>query len=294
MDPGNRTIDYDFDVFISYASEDRHLIRPFVHALEDAGLRVWWDQGEITIGDRLSEKISQGLTKSRYGIVIISPYFVGKHWPEAELRSLLARETATGNTVILPIRLTITHSELADKYPLLADIVTAELSEDVSLLVKTVLLKIERARPSPPKSPTSSNVEKVPDGPHQRQTSWWLSPLVVVKLPYVGGVIAAVSLALLILPSSVPLIGGEPIMQHLVGVITGGAQIKPPPEMDWSVPAALTHPSPADAAGPVGYRGPDGRRLRAGARADRAGRRDRRRFLRLADHERGPRGSEPR
>jgi hypothetical protein len=46
-------------VFISYASQNRALIRPFVQALTAAGLSVWWDQ-EIDRGhwgSRIQEEL---------------------------------------------------------------------------------------------------------------------------------------------------------------------------------------------------------------------------------------------
>jgi hypothetical protein len=32
------------DIFFSYASTDRSRIEPLVHALEAAGLQLWWDR----------------------------------------------------------------------------------------------------------------------------------------------------------------------------------------------------------------------------------------------------------
>ena len=143
MPKSNVDQDYQFDVFVSYAWQDRDYILPLINALQEIGLRVWWDHHEITLGDRLTKAIDDGLSNSRYGIVIISASFIGKHWPEAELRSLLTRATSTDDKVLLPIRLGITHSEFAHAYPLLADIVTEELGQDVSSIVPSVLRAIK-------------------------------------------------------------------------------------------------------------------------------------------------------
>ena len=133
---------YPFDIFVSYASEDRPSIVPLVRALEHIGLRVWWDQGEVTLGDRLSHQIDKGLARSRYGIVIISSSFIGKHWPESELRSLLTRATTSDQKVLLPIRLGIGHAAFAKAYPLLSDIVTEELDKDIDRLLPNILRAI--------------------------------------------------------------------------------------------------------------------------------------------------------
>ena len=59
-----------YDVFISHASEDKEeVVRPLANALRKAGLKVWYDEFELHIGDSLRRKIDQGLAKSRFGIV---------------------------------------------------------------------------------------------------------------------------------------------------------------------------------------------------------------------------------
>lgn len=75
-----------WDVFISHASEDKEaVVRPMAAALVQAGLRVWYDEFTLTLGDGLRESIDRGLAQSRYGIVVLSPSFFGKRWPQQEL-----------------------------------------------------------------------------------------------------------------------------------------------------------------------------------------------------------------
>jgi hypothetical protein len=54
-----------WDVFISYASEDRQsLVKPLADLLAGMGVRAWWDQFELKVGDSLIEKITLGLSRS--------------------------------------------------------------------------------------------------------------------------------------------------------------------------------------------------------------------------------------
>src|SRR6185437_4804650 len=80
-----------YDCFVSYAGEDREMVRKLVAMLRTRSLGVWWDKGEITLGDKLTKKIEEGLGRSRYGLVIVSENFIDKHWPEAEIRALASR-----------------------------------------------------------------------------------------------------------------------------------------------------------------------------------------------------------
>jgi hypothetical protein len=52
----------EYDVFISHASEDKEgIVRPLANALKNEGLRVWYDEFELKIGDSLRRKIDRGL-----------------------------------------------------------------------------------------------------------------------------------------------------------------------------------------------------------------------------------------
>lgn len=111
----------DFDLFISHASEDKEsLVRPLVKALTSFGLRVWYDEVSLKVGDSLSRSIDSGLAKSTFGVVVLSKSFLEKPWTEYELRGLVAREMA-GGKVILPMWFGITHGQLLEFSPSLAD-----------------------------------------------------------------------------------------------------------------------------------------------------------------------------
>ena len=92
-----------WDFLISHASEDKEAIaRPLAEALRSKGKKVWYDDFSLKVGDSLRESIDYGLAHSSFGIVILSPRFFEKHWPNKELDGLAAREV-NGAKVILPV-----------------------------------------------------------------------------------------------------------------------------------------------------------------------------------------------
>ena len=92
-----------WDVFISYASEDREEVAgPLATNLSGWGLRVWFDQSALRLGDSLRRSIDGGLALSQFGVIVLSPAFLGKHWPNYELDGLAQRET-DGSKVLLPL-----------------------------------------------------------------------------------------------------------------------------------------------------------------------------------------------
>ena len=141
----NETLARDYDVFISHATEDKDdIVRPLANALISAGLRVWYDEFELRIGDSLRRKIDAGLVKSRFGIVVLSHSFFAKNWPQYELDGLVTREM-TGEQVILPLWHRITKEEVMAKSPSLADKVArstadftvAEIAEEIADVIKS-------------------------------------------------------------------------------------------------------------------------------------------------------------
>jgi len=109
-----------FDVFISHASEDKEdFVRPLAAELVRLGLRVWYDEWTLKLGDSLRQKIEDGLVTCEYGIVVLSRHFFAKNWTNAELDGLFAREME-GHKVILPVWHDITKQEVLQHSPMLA------------------------------------------------------------------------------------------------------------------------------------------------------------------------------
>jgi len=113
--------DEAYDVFISHASEDKDtIIRSLATELVEQGLRVWYDEFALRIGDSLRQKIDKGLAKSRVGLVVLSPSFIAKGWTNYELDGIVTR-TVSGEQILLPIWHNITKQEVIDFSPSLAD-----------------------------------------------------------------------------------------------------------------------------------------------------------------------------
>lgn len=139
-----------WDVFISHATEDKSAVAdPLAQALTKAGLSVWYDTYELDIGDRLRRSIEQGLNKSRYGIIVLSPDFFKKHWPQIELDGLAQREE-NGQKVILPIWYKVTAEDVKEFSPLLADRIAARWDNGIDSVVQSIVRVVKRSEPQPP------------------------------------------------------------------------------------------------------------------------------------------------
>jgi hypothetical protein len=138
----------ELDAFISHASEDKgEIVRPLAQELQKKGLRVWFDEFELTVGDSLTESIDKGLTTSRYGIVILSKSFFDKNWPEYELRGLKQRQLNSERNVILPLWYGIDKNDIVNYSPTLADIMAQKINENNITEVSNTLVSIINDRP---------------------------------------------------------------------------------------------------------------------------------------------------
>ncbi len=140
----------EWDVFISHASEDKDdFVRHLADRLRGSGLRVWFDEFTLAVGDSLRRSIDRGLARSRYGIVVISPNFLQKDWPQRELDGLVAREI-NSIKVILPVWHNIGADEIRSYSPTLADRMAVSSSKGIDHVTSQLILAIQKdaaARP---------------------------------------------------------------------------------------------------------------------------------------------------
>ena len=99
---------YEFDVAVSFAGEDRELVKEIVSRLKDAGKRVFYDADyqSATWGEDLIEYLDQIYrVKARYTIMFISRFYAEKMWTRHERRSALERALEQRSRYVLPVRL---------------------------------------------------------------------------------------------------------------------------------------------------------------------------------------------
>lgn len=140
-DPQSTTAEAIWDVFVSHATEEEPFVRQLAEVLQAAGLKVWYDRFTLRVGDSLRRSIDEGLARSKFGIVVLSPYFFAKEWPQRELDGLVAREIE-GRKVILPVWHNIDVDEVRRFSPPLADRVAVKSSAGLDKVAEELLRAI--------------------------------------------------------------------------------------------------------------------------------------------------------
>jgi hypothetical protein len=134
---------FEWDAFICHATEDKgQFVRELADKLREKGLRIWYDEFTLKVGDSLRQSIDKGLANSKYGIVVLSPNFFTKKWPQDELNGLAAKER-NSQKVILPVWLDVDEEYICQFSPMLADRFAAKCSTGMGKVINDLLAAIK-------------------------------------------------------------------------------------------------------------------------------------------------------
>jgi len=83
-----KRIERNFDVFVSYNSEDRNEVRTIATYLQSAGLLPWFDQNELRPGQDWLTKLQEDIAQVKSCVVVIGRSGLGP-WQKAEVNSAI-------------------------------------------------------------------------------------------------------------------------------------------------------------------------------------------------------------
>lgn len=99
--------EYDYDVTLSFAGEDRGYVEQVAAALNALGIRVFYDrfeQVDLWGKDLYTHLDAVYRKRARYCVIFVSRHYAEKLWPNHERRSAQARAFEEKSEYILPIR----------------------------------------------------------------------------------------------------------------------------------------------------------------------------------------------
>jgi hypothetical protein len=80
-----------WDVFVSYAKEDREVTTQLARALRDQGIRVYLDEWEQRVGDLTAVGSSDAVDDSVHGLMAVSTTSMQNDWVRAQYNALLVK-----------------------------------------------------------------------------------------------------------------------------------------------------------------------------------------------------------
>ncbi|WP_129779438.1 toll/interleukin-1 receptor domain-containing protein [Peristeroidobacter soli] len=151
-----------WDLFISYASEDRiPFVTTLANGLNAQGYKVWYDEFSLVPGDSLRRSIDHGLARSAAGIVVLSPSFFEKEWPQMELSALTGQEVASGKPLV-----TIWHNMDRDAVARYSPLIADKIAIPSGLGITDVIEKIKQALHARLNRDTSAAIGQFSEGRH--------------------------------------------------------------------------------------------------------------------------------
>ena len=118
-----------YDLFLCHAWDDRKgVAKELSDKLTEKGIKVWFSEKNLPLGSTMLREIDKGLSKSRAGIVLVTPAFLkrveGEGVADKELSALLAKDR------LIPIVHNTTYEALRNVSPLLGSRSGLDTSED--------------------------------------------------------------------------------------------------------------------------------------------------------------------
>jgi small GTP-binding protein len=99
------TKEHQFDVFLSYASEDVAVVRAMAERLRSDGLRVWFDEWETQPGTTPEGALENGLEQSHALVFCMSANAFGAEWARLESSTFRFRDPLNRGRRFVPVRL---------------------------------------------------------------------------------------------------------------------------------------------------------------------------------------------
>ena len=82
---------FNYDVFHSYSSKDKAVVRALAKRLEADGLQVWFDEWALKPGDNILANIEEGLEQSRVLLLCMSANAFGSDSSRLNLHTALTQ-----------------------------------------------------------------------------------------------------------------------------------------------------------------------------------------------------------
>jgi hypothetical protein len=96
---------FRYDVFLSYSSKDKLVVRALAERLKSSGLKVWLDEWEVRPGDDILGRIEEGMEASRVMVFCISKHATGSQWTKLEQGTVRFRDPINKARRFIPLRL---------------------------------------------------------------------------------------------------------------------------------------------------------------------------------------------
>ncbi|MBD3843140.1 MAG: toll/interleukin-1 receptor domain-containing protein [Campylobacterales bacterium] len=110
-------------VFICHDYRDKNFARELAEQLKNQSIKPWYDEYEIKYGDSIIDKMTDGISNTEFGIIILSEnLFKNKGAANFEFKSFLQKSFKSNRKILIPIWHNVGFQEVYNFMPYLVDI----------------------------------------------------------------------------------------------------------------------------------------------------------------------------
>lgn len=80
--------EFPYDVFLSHSAKDKAVARPLAQRLRADGVKVWFAEWVLKLGDNIPHNIEEELERSRMLVLCMSANAFGSDWAQLESSTL--------------------------------------------------------------------------------------------------------------------------------------------------------------------------------------------------------------
>lgn len=96
---------FKYDAFLSHNANDKARVRDLARRLQQAGVRVWFDEWNIRSGDIIALKVDEGLEDSRVLLLCVSSDALASGWIAMERSTAIHRDPSNDDRRFIPLLL---------------------------------------------------------------------------------------------------------------------------------------------------------------------------------------------
>lgn len=131
-----------YDIFISYASEDEDYANKLVLFLNSRGIKTWYAPVAIQLGDSILKSIEDGMRNSDYGLFLLSKHYLTKNWTRTEFDTLI-RDYIEKEKKIFPLWHGVTRKQIDDFSRVLSGLNAISTDKPMQVIFTAIIRSIE-------------------------------------------------------------------------------------------------------------------------------------------------------
>ena len=145
---------FEYDLFVSHASDDNSFSNPIVDELATASLKAWYDRDQMGMGVETLGSMNAGIKLSRSFVIIASPMYFKKLFTESELSTILYLALHDQNRKVIVVLYKLSEEDLRNIHPMLSAKIHIDSSQlRTKNIVRGIVHALVASEDRPPTAP---------------------------------------------------------------------------------------------------------------------------------------------